>query len=133
MAETKRKGDLGEAMIMADVLKRGYKVALPVGEDWRFDLIVLRKNKLVRVQCKYVTSDGLKLFIPCRSSNDRLAHSYTPEEIDWLACYDATTDKCYYVPSEILLHVKTYLSLRLTKPRNSQKARIRFAQDFEDF
>ena len=51
MAETKRKGDLGEAMVMADVLRRGHKVALPVGEDWRYDLIVLRNSKLERIQC----------------------------------------------------------------------------------
>ncbi|GAG95095.1 unnamed protein product [marine sediment metagenome] len=30
MAETKRKGDLGEAMVMADILRRGHKVAIPV-------------------------------------------------------------------------------------------------------
>ncbi len=49
MAETKRKGDLGEIMIMADILRRGYKVAIPFGEDWRFDLIVLRSKSFERV------------------------------------------------------------------------------------
>lgn len=28
MADTITKGDLGQAMIMADILKRGYKVAI---------------------------------------------------------------------------------------------------------
>jgi hypothetical protein len=43
MAITKTKGGIGEALILADILRRGYRVALPVGEDCRFDLIVERE------------------------------------------------------------------------------------------
>lgn len=46
MAITKTKGDLGEALIMVDILRRGYRVALPVGEDWSCDLIVLKGEVL---------------------------------------------------------------------------------------
>ena len=49
MAESKRKGDLAEIMVIADSIKRGYKVAIPYGEDWPCDLIVLRNGKLERV------------------------------------------------------------------------------------
>ena len=48
-AITKIKGDLGQAMVMADALRRGYKVAMPLGEDWRYDLIVLKNGQLLRI------------------------------------------------------------------------------------
>ena len=133
MAESKRKGDLGEAMVMADVLRRGYKVAIPVGEDWRYDLVVLRKGNLVRVQCKYVESNGEFLAIPCRSSNSRLVKRYTSDEIDWMACYDKTTDKCYYCPSDVLGVGMSVLTLRLSAPKNNQKSGVRLVSELEVF
>jgi hypothetical protein len=45
-------------MIAADLVRRGYKIAIPYGEDWDFDLIVCRHETLERVQCKYTRSDG---------------------------------------------------------------------------
>jgi hypothetical protein len=35
-------------MIAADLVRRGYKVAIPYGEDWDFDLIVCRDERLER-------------------------------------------------------------------------------------
>lgn len=134
MAETKRKGDLGEAMVLADAFKRGYKVALPMGEDWRFDLVVLRKGKLERVQCKYVESDGEVLLVPCRAVNSKLCNRYTQDEIDWIAVYDKTTDKCYYFPSTLLGAAgKTYLNFRIQPPANGQIKGIHWAKDFESW
>jgi len=40
-------------MVLADAFRRGYRAAIPVGEDWPFDLIVERRGKFERVQCKY--------------------------------------------------------------------------------
>lgn len=137
MAETKRKGDLGEAMIMADALKRGYKVAMPVGDDWIYDLIVLRNGVLERVQCKYVESKGKCLCIPCAALNNGIRKKYkikyTKEMIDWLAAYDRTTDRCYYVPASLLGNGMGCISLRLVEPKNRQKKKIHMAKDFLDF
>lgn len=133
MAQTKEKGDKGCAIVMADVLRRGYKVAIPVGEDWPFDLIVLRQGTLERVQCKYVESDGCVVEAKCRSSNNWVDYKYTPEQIDWIAVYDQTTDCCYYLPSILLGTGRTLLSLRLTPPKNGQTKGIRYAKDFTDF
>lgn len=88
MAITKSEGDLGQAMIMADVLKRGYKAALPIGEDWPYDLIVLRNNCLEKVQCKYSEAKSGYIEVHCRSTNNWKTKKYKQEEIDWLACYD---------------------------------------------
>jgi hypothetical protein len=52
--------------------------------------------------------------------------------IDWLAVYDATTEQCYYIPAEELAEGRRELILRLTAPRNNQRARIRYASDYLD-
>lgn len=133
MAETKTKGDLGQAMIMAEAMKRGYKVAIPVGEDWRYDLIVLRQGKLERVQCKYTESDGQYINVRCRSSNNWQTLKYTADEIDWLAVYDKTTDQCYFVPASELGDGKSELHLRVQPPKNGQVKKVRLAEGYKDW
>ena len=134
MAETKRKGDLGEVMVLADALRRGYKAAIPVGEDWRYDLIVLRKGRLERVQCKYVKSNGDVVRVACLSANSHAQKSYTSKEIDWIAVYDETSDKCYYIPSSMLGDDgRTTISLRISPTKNRQKAGLVWAKDFENW
>ena len=42
MASLKTKGDLAELKVAADLIERGYRVAIPFGEDNDFDLILIR-------------------------------------------------------------------------------------------
>lgn len=133
MSKTKIKGDLGEAMILADVVRRGYKVALPLGDDWPFDLVVYRNGKFERVQCKYTESDGKVIHARCMSASDWVQYKYTSKDIDWLVVYDKTTDACYYIPAELLGSGKRSLSLRLIPSINKQTKGTRLASDFRSF
>ena len=131
MALKKDQGSIGEICVMAEAIKRGYKVALPLGEDWRYDLIVLRKGKLDRVQCKYTKSNGKTITVRCRSMNNWQAIRYTPDSIDWLAVYDQTTDKCYFVPAAMLGPLgRTQMNLRLLPTGNKQIKLVLWAKDF---
>ena len=67
MAPLKQKGDLAELMVAADLRRRGYKIAIPFGEDCDYDLVVDRRGTLERVQVKYATSDGSVVLVRCRS------------------------------------------------------------------
>ena len=58
MAALKKKGDLAELKIAADLMERGYGIAVPWGEDCDFDLIAYRDDELHRVQVKHARSDG---------------------------------------------------------------------------
>lgn len=133
VAITKIKGDLGQAMVMADALKRGYKVALPLGEDWRYDLIILKDSKLLRVQCKYVESTNGVVKVRCETHDGRNYYRYKQEDLDYIAVYDKVTDKCYYVNCKYLGKGRGSLSLRIQKTRNGQKKKILNAKDFIDF
>jgi hypothetical protein len=122
-------------MIAADLIRRGYKIAIPYGEDWDFDLIVCRNDHLERVQCKYTESTGTFISVRCSSHSltngkVRATKRYTAATIDWLAVYDVTTDRCYYVPASELGEGRRLMHLRITPPRNNQRKRVRLARDY---
>jgi hypothetical protein len=109
----------------------------PYGEDWDFDLIVCRAGALERVQVKHAVSrDGL-IVVKCRSHSltngkVRRVKRYTSELVDWIAIWDSTTNRCFYVPAKELGSGKWVLHLRLTPARNGQVARTRNAEDYSD-
>jgi PD-(D/E)XK endonuclease len=87
-------------MIAADLIRRGYRIALPYGEDSDFDLILCREDPLERIQCKYSESNGVYVTVRCCSASltngkVRAIKRYTAATIDWLAAYRPTTDRCY--------------------------------------
>ena len=72
----KGKGDLAELMVAADLRRRGFKIAIPFGEDCDFDLVLIRDERLERVQVKYVESDGSVIKVKC------LSHSLTNGKVE---------------------------------------------------
>ena len=137
MAALKAKGDLAEVMVAADLLRRGYKIALPYGEDWDYDLILCRGSSLERVQVKHATSDGRVVPVRCRSfslTNGKIRDTkkYTAAMIDWLAVYDATTGGCFYVPAAALGTGRSILSLRLEPTLSGRREGIRWASDYRE-
>ncbi len=133
----KAKGDLAEMRVAADLLERGHKVAFPYGEDWDYDIILSREDKLERVQVKYTCSDGQAIEIKCRThslTNGRIRATkrYTAATIDWIAAYDVTSDRCYYIPAHLLGDGRSLITLRLSPARNRQAAGVRLAGDYMD-
>ena len=128
MGKTNAKGEIGEAMILADLQRQGHGIAIPFGHDLPFDLIVVRKENgvLEKVQCKYTTSNGRVIFAKVTSTSALVHHRYTRDEV---AVYDATTEQCFYLPSSLWDGQGT-LNLRLAPTANGQAKRVRFARDF---
>jgi PD-(D/E)XK endonuclease len=132
----KAKGDLAELKVAADLRARGYRIAIPYGEDWDFDLILCRDDgRFERVQVKYARSDGCVIIVRSRSHSltngkVRATKYYTAATIDWLAVWDATMDRCYYVPATDLGAGMNLLTLRLSPTRNNQVQGIRLAERY---
>ena len=74
----KGRGDLAELMVATDLLRRGHKIAIPYGEDCDFDLVLIRANRLERVQVKHTRSDGSVVNVRCRSHSLRLRRHLGP-------------------------------------------------------
>lgn len=130
MGITTIKGEIGEAMVITDLKRRGFGIAIPFGHDVPFDVILYRRESgtLERVQVKYTESDGKVVKVKCRSASDWVAYRYTARDVDWIAAYDATTDRCYYVHSSVFDGMYD-LSLRLVPAANGQTRLIRWASD----
>jgi PD-(D/E)XK endonuclease len=135
LAALKRKGDLAELRVAADLADRGCRLSIPFGEDCDYDLIADYRGVLHRVQVKYTESDGHRVLIRCRSHSltkgkVRQTKYYTAETIDWIAVYDRTSDRCYYCPATELGSGRCALTLRVTPARNNQSVGIRNASDY---
>lgn len=133
----KGKGDLAELMVATDLLRRGHKIAIPYGEDCDFDLVLIRGATLDRVQVKHARSDGSVINVRCGShslTNGKIRRTkhYTSKMIDLLAVYDATSDRCYYVPATELGEGRSTLCLRLKPALNGQQRGTRPAEQYLD-
>lgn len=133
MASTKWKGSVAEIEVIRHSVGLGYRVSLPYGEDSPYDLVVERHGRLERVQCKFVQSNGRVVVVRCRSTNGWATRKYTPNDVDWIATFDATTQSCYYVPASLLGDGRAALHLRLTEALNGQSLGTRLAADFTDW
>jgi hypothetical protein len=138
VASLKRKGDLAELEVAADLAKRGCRISIPFGEDCNYDLIADYEGRLHRVQVKHVRSDGRIILVPCRSHSltngkVRVVKHYTSAMVDWIAVYDCTSERCYYCPSRELGVVgRSTLTLRLQPARNGQRLGIRDAATYTE-
>ena len=104
---------------------------IPYGENNRYDLVVEKKGKFIRIQAKYVTPKDGKLYVNCRSSNNWSVLHYTPNQIDVIAVFNPKQGRVYYVPVGKIR--KSAMILRLEPPKNKQKAKIRYAREFDGF
>jgi hypothetical protein len=132
VADLKRKGDLAELAVAADLVRQGHRVLFPFGEDARYDLVVERAGMFERVQVKHTTARDGVLEVNCRSqslTNGRVRATtrYTARDIEWLAVYEPVNGGCFYVPASELGDGRDRISLRVAPPRNNQRVGIRMA------
>ncbi len=85
--------------------------------------------------CKFTESDGRVVYVRCRSNSltngkvKRIKH-YTARMIEWIAVYDKTSDRCYYVSARELGSGRDLLTLRLVPTGNNQRQGVRYAEDY---
>lgn len=125
-AATSRKGSIAEALVVADVIRRGYRVSIPYCADSPYDLLVDREGRIERVQVKFaqVIKDGIRF--PCRSTR----RTYTSSNIDWLAACEPISGKCYYVPAGELGSGRRSMVLC---HGSTKRAGVRLASDYTRF
>ena len=133
---TKDKGDIGLGFVIADLFSHGIQVALPMSEHLPFDPIAISEQlKLVRVSVKYRTATGSRLALNLKSfwsdSHGLHVRPHDKNSYDAIALYCPNTGECYYIRNDEV-DVGTQITLRLTKSRNHQTKRIRYASAFRN-
>ena len=129
---SKTKGDISEAVIIAEFLKEGIPVSKPFGDNQPYDLIIDILGNLKKVQIK--TGRIVNGCIYFRSSNsintflqkNKRRQSYKGK-VDYIAVYCPENDGKYLININDCTNVET--SLRILPPRlNSPN--IRWAKNY---
>jgi hypothetical protein len=128
---TKRVGDVSELRVMCDLVRAGYLVSIPFGENHRYDLIIEKDNVLSRVQVKTGRlRKGVVLF-NCYSSHTHRGGAATrmyTGEVEFFGVFCPDTDCTYLLPlSEMTVQQGM---LRVEPARNGQVKGLRWARDY---
>lgn len=126
----KRKGSVAELAVATRLMRDGWQVLLPYGENTRYDLVAEKNGRFIRIRVKYVTPKAGTLEVNCQSSNDWSVLPYTAAEIDAFAVYNGGTGDIYYV--RVSKSRRTSMRVRLEPTKNHEKLYIRFAKDFTE-
>lgn len=129
------RGTIGEMAIALEAVRLGVDVFQPCSEHSRSDLVFGIGERLYRVQCKSARRNGEVLFIALVSSwhtpGGYVRNKYSPSEVDLVAAYCHDLDRCYLVPFDAIEHRKSGIQLRLSLPKNGQRAGVHYAAAFE--
>ena len=135
MAHPKDIGDRSTLAILSVLCELGWGAYMPFGENTRIDLILERGDELARVQCKTGRLRGTAIIFAVCSTyghhrNPRAVTRTYAGQIDYFAVYCPETQGVYLVPIGDVA-TKSKAHLRIAPSRNNQRARVRFAADYE--
>ena len=126
-------GTQSEGAVFADLLRRGFVVAMPFGCSPRYDLLVEVGDQFVKIQVKTgQLIDGAVEF-PTSSTEQYRGRGRKPYQgqCDYFAVFCPQTGQVYYVPVDIC--GRRGCSLRIDPTRNGQSVGVRWARDYVDF
>lgn len=134
--DSNRKGAIAELEVAAAAARLGLEVLRPMTEHCRTDLALEVAGHLWRVQCRWgrLTPSGDAVAVTIGGSSLGSAgyrrSTYSAGEVDLFGIYCGELDRCYLVPAAVVAG-KHALHLRLAPTRNSQRACINLAANFE--
>jgi hypothetical protein len=134
---TSLTGEVCRTQIIAALALQGRKVLVPMGDFLRYDLgidLETPDGRFLRVQCKTGRlRKGAVVFYPCsvdsRSERGRCICKSYAGQVEYFGVYCPDLKKCYPIPAGDATTMGC--SLRVDPPRNGQKTRIRWAEDYE--
>jgi hypothetical protein len=125
-------GERTEAIILAELVRRGYRVLKPFGVNQRYDLAIDFDGVFVRAQCKTgrLRRGVIKFSARSVQTNTRgsISRGYNGAA-DVFLVHCAATDRIYAVPIGKLSQKQMHL--RVDPPRNRQARGINWAADYE--
>ncbi|WP_254765861.1 group I intron-associated PD-(D/E)XK endonuclease [Salinilacihabitans rarus] len=101
MGNSKDIGDETEAVIISHLVADGYSVAIPFGDNDRYDLVVDDEENLYRVQCKTAWRNKertIRFNTHSQTTKDGQYHERTyHEEIDGFLVRYPENDRLYWI------------------------------------
>ena len=127
--DTKRAGDISEVTVLAALVRLGYRVAIPYGENQRYDFIVEKGTVFSRVQVKTGRLRAGSILFNAYSSH---AHrnggqrSYVGD-VELFGVYCPDVQRVFLVP---VRDVSQAGCLRWERTKNAQSRKIRWADAY---
>ncbi len=125
-------GQRTEAIILAELVKRGHNVLVPFGTNHRYDLVVELGDEFVRVQCKTSRLRNGAVCFKTASSRANTLRAFTRSydgEADLFLVYCPETERVYAVTVDEAASSEG--KLRVAPAANGQAKGIRWAADHE--
>jgi PD-(D/E)XK endonuclease len=126
-------GERSEAIILAELVKRGHRVLVPYGTNHRYDLVIDLGARFLRAQCKTgrLRKGAIKFNTRSTRANTLRAVTtpYDADQIDLFLIYCPDTDRVYAVGIDEATSSEG--ALRVDPTANGQAKRIRWAADHE--
>jgi hypothetical protein len=125
-------GQRTEAIVLAHLVKSGFRVLVPFGVNHRYDLVIDSGDRFVRVQCKTgrLRDGAIRFSTRSIQTNTRRAVKRTyRQEADVFAVYCPQTDRTYVIP--VADAPSDCMYLRVDSARNGQAQGINRAADYE--
>jgi hypothetical protein len=118
---SKRRGEWAELRFMAEAVQRGFNVMRPWGESARYDVLLERSGRYLRVQVKSTQYKIGKAYV-CGLRSDNKFKPYRRAEIDFVAAYVIPANVWYILPArkKEFLGGNVWLSPHLPHHRHEQ-------------
>lgn len=124
-------GQRTEAIVLAALVRRGYRVLLPFGTNHRYDLAIDLGDRFVRAQCKTGRLRHGSILFQARSIRSNTRKTYCrsyKSEIDLFVVYCPGPGGICVVPVDDA--PSTGGTLRVSPTANGQAKGIRWASDY---
>jgi len=129
---TKQKGEISEAVILAEFMKLGFAVLQPFGDNQPYDLVVEKDGKFFRIQCKTgkLVKGVVRFSTVSTLPRFKGGYAYTSYEgkIEWFVVYCPQNNTVYAIPIDDVS--KSVCYLRVEKTKNNQSKGVRLAEDY---
>jgi hypothetical protein len=128
MRDTSSIGNKAEAIVLAALVRAGYKPLIPFGSGSPYDIVVDDGAKFLRVQCKTGRLiRGAVVFPTSTWTRANISRSYRGYA-DYIGVFCPDNEQVYFVPVADV--PDRTASLRVDPPRNGQSHGLRWAKDY---
>lgn len=125
----KAVGEISEATVLALLVRLGYPVLIPFGNNQRYDFVIEEDGKFVTLQVKTGRlSRGCVVFNSASINGFTGARTAYRDAVDDFVVYCPDTDEVYRVP--VAMCGASSVALRVEPTLGGPKSTIRWAKDF---
>lgn len=130
-SNTKTKGDLAELEVISFLVRNGYKVSIPYGENAPYDLVVESPtHHLYRVQVRSSCWKQEVLTLSLRVVSKNYTKTLDRSRIEVFALFDG--ESVFLIPTQHTESCVAAFSIRRTLPLNKQTVGIRHADTYRE-